>query len=291
MQTYAFVAAFLAAVAASASAAPLSKSTAVASGASLSHHLHAAPRTTPVGGKTLFRRDDAPPAPAPAPAPAPSPAPAPAPEGDNDNQPAAPQNDANTPPPPPPQDDNDQKDPAPPKESEAPAPPSDGDAAPAPDADTIKKPNGKIVTKLQFKDFSAKGHAQIDGKTVSSKDAQLATDGGIDLPLVFLEAEANVIGASGEGKTHYGILTLEGQEKEKCVQPAALAKPDQPLAIVDCSLSDDSSQLAQIFEYNEDGKVIEFVGRVSPGEHYVVGEKDGFVTVSPDGDSKKLTLA
>jgi len=129
----------------------------------------------------------------------------------------------------------------------------------------------------------------MDGKPVSVNDAQLVV-GGQAVPLTFLECNSSVMGLESHGKLHYGLLSPKGQEKKQCIRPAFLAKPDQHLQVQDCSLTDDSSQLTQIFEYNEETKGIQFAGRVAPGKFYVVGQDDKFVTVSPSGESKKLSL-
>lgn len=215
---------------------------------------------------TLYKRDAAPVPPPASPAPvdeaaeAPSSAPAPVPP------PASPA----------------------PVDEAAAAPSSDAAPPVTPDAG-LPKPAGKFVANLKCTDFTAGGGLNVDGKPVSVNDAQLVV-GGQAVPLTFLECNSSVMGLESHGKLHYGLLSPKGQEKKQCIRPAFLAKPDQHLQVQGCSLTDDSSQLAQIFEYNEETKGIQFAGRVAPGKFYVVGQDDKFVTVSPNGESKKLSL-
>ena len=186
--------------------------------------------------------------------------------------------------------------PAPVSPPASPAPVDEAAAAPSSDAAPpvtpdagLPKPAGKFVANLKCTDFTAGGGLNMDGKPVSVNDAQLVV-GGQAVPLTFLECNSSVMGLESHGKLHYGLLSPKGQEKKQCIRPAFLAKPDQHLQVQGCSLTDDSSQLAQIFEYNEETKGIQFAGRVAPGKFYVVGQDDKFVTVSPNGESKKLSL-
>ena len=187
-------------------------------------------------------------------------------------------------------------DPAPVPPPASPAPVDEAAAAPSSDAAPpvtpdagLPKPAGKFVANLKCTDFTAGGGLNMDGKAVSVNDAQLVV-GGQAVPLTFLECNSSIMGLESHGKLHYGLLSPKGQEKKQCIRPAFLAKPDQHLQVQDCSLTDDSSQLTQIFEYNEETKGIQFAGRVAPGKFYVVGQDDKFVTVSPSGESKKLSL-
>lgn len=187
-------------------------------------------------------------------------------------------------------------DPAPVPPPASPAPVDEAAAAPSSDAAPpvtpdagLPKPAGKFVANLKCTDFTAGGGLNMDGKAVSVNDAQLVV-GGQAVPLTFLECNSSVMGLESHGKLHYGLLSPKGQEKKQCIRPAFLAKPDQHLQVQGCSLTDDSSQLTQIFEYNEETKGIQFAGRVAPGKFYVVGQDDKFVTVSPSGESKKLSL-
>lgn len=187
-------------------------------------------------------------------------------------------------------------DPAPVPPPASPAPVDKAAAAPTtepappvtPDAG-LPKPAGKFVANLKCTDFTAGGGLKMGGKPVSVSDAQLVV-GGQAVPLTFLECSASVMGLESHDKLHYGLLSPKGQEKKQCIRPAFLAKPDQHLQVQDCSLTDDSSQLTQIFEYNEETKGVQFAGRIAPGKFYVVGQDDKFVTVSPSGESKKLSL-
>ena len=238
---------------------------------------------------TLYKRDAAPVPPPASPAPvdeaaeAPSSAPAPVPPPAS----PAPVREAAAAPSSPPAPVSPPASPAPVDEAAA-APSSDAAPPVTPDAG-LPKPAGKFVANLKCTDFTAGGGLNMDGKPVSVNDAQLVV-GGQAVPLTFLECNSSVMGLESHGKLHYGLLSPKGQEKKQCIRPAFLAKPDQHLQVQGCSLTDDSSQLTQIFEYNEETKGIQFAGRVAPGKFYVVGQDDKFVTVSPGGESKKLSL-
>ena len=183
-----------------------------------------------------------------------------------------------------------------PKPASAPAPPSPSKPAPAVEAvpkdeQNINDAASKLVTKLQCTNYTSTGTLKLDGKTVSLKDSDLVLSGGDELTLVFQECKSNILNVESKGTMHYGIISPKGSVKEKCLRPAALAQPDQHLQVQDCSMSDDSSQMSQFFEFNEKGKTLAFLGHLDASKHYMANEKDNFFVVSPEGEGKSLALA
>ena len=132
---------------------------------------------------------------------------------------------------------------------------------------------------------------KLDDKTVMLKDSDLVLSGGDELTLVFQECKSNILNVESKGTMHYGIISPKGSVKEKCLRPAALAQPDQHLQVQNCSMSDDSSQMSQFFEFNEKGKTLAFLGHLDASKHYMANEKDNFFVVSPEGEGKSLALA
>ena len=182
-----------------------------------------------------------------------------------------------------------------PKSASAPVPPP---SEPAPAVEAVPKDEqnindaaSKLVTKLQCTNYTSTGMLKLDGKTVSLKDSDLVLSGGDELTLVFQECKSNILNVESKGTMHYGIISPKGSVKEKCLRPAALAQPDQHLQVQNCSMSDDSSQMSQFFEFNEKGKTLAFLGHLDASKHYMVNEKDNFFVVSPEGEGKSLALA
>ena len=182
-----------------------------------------------------------------------------------------------------------------PKSASAPVPPP---SEPAPAVEAVPKDEqnindaaSKLVTKLQCTNYTSTGMLKLDGKTVSLKDSDLVLSGGDELTLVFQECKSNILNVESKGTMHYGIISPKGSVKEKCLRPAALAQPDQHLQVQNCSMSDDSSQMSQFFEFNENGKTLAFLGHLDASKHYMANEKDNFFVVSPEGEGKSLALA
>ena len=159
------------------------------------------------------------------------------------------------------------------------------------DEQNINDAASKLVTKLQCTNYTSTGTLKLDGKTVSLKDSDLVLSGGDELTLVFQECKSNILNVESKGTMHYGIISPKGSVKEKCLRPAALAQPDQHLQVQNCSMSDDSSQMSQFFEFNENGKTLAFLGHLDASKHYMANEKDNFFVVSPEGEGKSLALA
>ena len=181
-----------------------------------------------------------------------------------------------------------------PQSAPAPAPPSE----PAPVVEAVPKDEqnindaaSKLVTKLQCTNYTSTGMLKLDDKTVMLKDSDLVLSGGDELTLVFQECKSNILDVESKGTMHYGIISPKGSVKEKCLRPAALAQPDQHLQVQNCSMSDDSSQMSQFFEFNEKGKTLAFLGHLDASKHYMANEKDNFFVVSPEGEGKSLALA
>ena len=181
-----------------------------------------------------------------------------------------------------------------PQSAPAPAPPSE----PAPVVEAVPKDEqnindaaSKLVTKLQCTNYTSTGMMKLDDKTVMLKDSDLVLSGGDELTLVFQECKSNILDVESKGTMHYGIISPKGSVKEKCLRPAALAQPDQHLQVQNCSMSDDSSQMSQFFEFNEKGKTLAFLGHLDASKHYMANEKDNFFVVSPEGEGKSLALA
>ena len=182
-----------------------------------------------------------------------------------------------------------------PKSASAPVPPP---SEPAPAVEAVPKDEqnindaaSKLVTKLQCTNYTSTGMLKLDGKTVSLKDSDLVLSGGDELTLVFQECKSNILNVESKGSMHYGIISPKGSVKEKCLRPTALAQPDQHLQVQNCSMSDDSSQMSQFFEFNENGKTLAFLGHLDASKHYMVNEKYNFFVVSPEGEGKSLALA
>lgn len=175
----------------------------------------------------------------------------------------------------------------------APAPPSE----PAPVVEAVPKDEqnindaaSKLVTKLQCTNYTSTGMLKLDDKTVMLKDSDLVLSGGDELTLVFQECKSNILDVESKGTVHYGIISPKGSEKQQCLRPTALAQPDQHLQVQDCSMSDDSSQMSQFFEFNENGKTLAFLGHLDATKHYSANEKDNFFVVSPEGAGQSLVL-
>ena len=180
-----------------------------------------------------------------------------------------------------------------PQSAPAPAPPSE----PAPVVEAVPKDEqnindaaSKLVTKLQCTNYTSTGMLKLDDKTVMLKDSDLVLSGGDELTLVFQECKSNILDVESKGTMHYGIISPKGSVKEKCLRPAALAQPDQHLQVQNCSMSDDSSQMSQFFEFNENGKTLAFLGHLDATKHYSANEKDNFFVVSPEGAGQSLVL-
>ena len=180
-----------------------------------------------------------------------------------------------------------------PQSAPAPAPPSE----PAPVVEAVPKDEqnindaaSKLVTKLQCTNYTSTGMLKLDDKTVMLKDSDLVLSGGDELTLVFQECKSNILNVESKGTMHYGIISPKGSEKQQCLRPTALAQPDQHLQVQDCSMSDDSSQMSQFFEFNENGKTLAFLGHLDATKHYSANEKDNFFVVSPEGAGQSLVL-
>ena len=180
-----------------------------------------------------------------------------------------------------------------PEPRSAPAPPSE----PAPVVEAVPKDEqnindaaSKLVTKLQCTNYTSTGMMKLDDKTVMLKDSDLVLSGGDELTLVFQECKSNILDVESKGTMHYGIISPKGSEKQQCLRPTALAQPDQHLQVQDCSMSDDSSQMSQFFEFNENGKTLAFLGHLDATKHYSANEKDNFFVVSPEGAGQSLVL-
>ena len=180
-----------------------------------------------------------------------------------------------------------------PEPQSAPAPPSE----PAPVVEAVPKDEqnindaaSKLVTKLQCTNYTSTGMLKLDDKTVMLKDSDLVLSGGDELTLVFQECKSNILDVESKGTMHYGIISPKGSEKQQCLRPTALAQPDQHLQVQDCSMSDDSSQMSQFFEFNENGKTLAFLGHLDATKHYSANEKDNFFVVSPEGAGQSLVL-
>jgi hypothetical protein len=180
-----------------------------------------------------------------------------------------------------------------PQSAPAPAPPSE----PAPVVEAVPKDEqnindaaSKLVTKLQCTNYTSTGMMKLDDKTVMLKDSDLVLSGGDELTLVFQECKSNILDVESKGTMHYGIISPKGSEKQQCLRPTALAQPDQHLQVQDCSMSDDSSQMSQFFEFNENGKTLAFLGHLDATKHYSANEKDNFFVVSPEGAGQSLVL-
>ena len=157
-----------------------------------------------------------------------------------------------------------------PQSAPAPAPPSE----PAPVVEAVPKDEqnindaaSKLVTKLQCTNYTSTGMMKLDDKTVMLKDSDLVLSGGDELTLVFQECKSNILDVESKGTMHYGIISPKGSEKQQCLRPTALAQPDQHLQVQDCSMSDDSSQMSQFFEFNENGKTLAFLGHLDATKH------------------------
>lgn len=181
-----------------------------------------------------------------------------------------------------------------PAPSPAPAPEPSSvpvNAAAPKDEQNIDDAASKLVTKLQCTDYTSAGVLKLGDKTVSLKDKDLVVSGGDELTLVFQECKSNIMDVESKDSMHYGIISPKGSEKKQCLRPTALAQEDQHLQVQDCSMSDDSSQMGQFFEFNENGKTLAFLGHLDASKHYSANEKDNFFVVSPEGEGKSLSLA
>lgn len=198
-----------------------------------------------------------------APAPADPPASPPAPV-DAAAAPSPPPSDEGAPPPPPP------------------APADEADSQPPP-----PPPSSKIVTRINCTDFRTNGTLKLDDRPVGfdgSPGTLTLMDNGV--PMWFVECSSETMGHKPDGPKHYGLLSPAAAPTAKCVSAEALGKANAALIIQDCSLSDDSSQMSQTFEYDDHEHTLTFVGRPAPGDFYQFNLVNNVtVAVSPDGST------
>lgn len=186
--------------------------------------------------------------------------------------------------------------------SSAPAPPaSESDPAPAPSSDApassgpvaqpqqaAAAPNQKIVRSINCTDFTKKGSLQVspkDGKPSAvqfSDDKELVT-GSNAVDVIFTECKSSAMDVESSGSTHYGLLSPADAAQKTCVRVNALAQANQHLKTDDCSKSDDSSQMAQFWQFDEDKKSLTLVGRIGGKNPYSLDVQDNFITASPNG--------
>lgn len=170
---------------------------------------------------------------------------------------------------------------------ESPAAPSG--AQPQQDAAPVQK----IVNRVKCTDYTAKGALKLDSQAVvvSSDTSELKT-GDSPTDVVFTECHSDLMNYNSTGSKHYGLVSLGSAVQQQCLRVSTMATNDSHVATAPCSFSDDSSQFAQYFEYDESDKGLKVVGSIAPPRYYSYGQVDGFVTVSPSGDSSSnLTLA
>lgn len=208
---------------------------------------------------------DASPAPVEAAAP---PASTPAPDSNaNDSQPPAPAPDSNV------------------NDSQLPAPAPDSNVD---DSQSTSTPptSSKIVSGLNCTDFQVNGTLQMNGRPLSFTGMPVTlnmADKGDDI--VFIECPSETMGYKPSGSSHYGILSPVAAPTSQCVRASQLGEPQAPLEIQDCSMSDDSSQMGQIFQYDDDSHSLAFVGRPAPSDFYQLNlVNDTVAAVSPHGD-------
>ena len=132
----------------------------------------------------------------------------------------------------------------------------------------------------------------MDGQdsAVVLSDAQELVKGDSAAQLVFTECKSDALSTQTSGSTHYGILSPAGDANKTCIAIEALAQPNQHFKAVDCSQSDDSSQLTQFWVLDSDKKTVQFLGRSNGGAPYALGTTDSFVTASPNGTASAQLL-
>ncbi|WFD26475.1 hypothetical protein MNAN1_001458 [Malassezia nana] len=194
--------------------------------------------------------------------------------------------------------------PAPVDVAAAPSPPPADDGAPPPPPAPVDAaaseppapppPSSKIVSRLNCTDFRANGTLKLDDRPVGfdgTPETLTLMDEGV--PVLFAECNSETMGHKSEGTKHYGLLSPAAAPTAQCVAAEALGQPNAALKIQDCSLSDDSSQMGQTFEYDDQAHTLAFVGRPAPGDYYQFNLVNNVtVAVSPDGDTgSNLQLA
>ncbi|WFD18554.1 hypothetical protein MCAP1_000758 [Malassezia caprae] len=181
------------------------------------------------------------------------------------------------------------------------AAPQDGDAAPQDDDAPAPGPDSKsnesqppspppmsskIVNGLNCTDFQANGTLQLNGRPLGFTGMPVTLkmeDKGDDV--VFIECPSQTMDLKSKDSKHYGIVSPVAAPTSQCVRASELGKPQALLEIQDCSMSDDSSQMGQTFEYDDDTHSLSFVGRPAPGDFYQINVvNDTIAAVSPDGD-------
>jgi len=202
--------------------------------------------------------------------------------------------------------------PAPPAPSSpAPPAPSSPPASPAPDAPAAKQdmaspapklqdgtapPVEKIVKKLNCDSkYVRKGDAKVDGKPVNlAGNPGALTLNDKPVSLGFYECTSELMGYKADDKRHYGLVkpSIANDDRDNCLSAEVLAQKDIHLVLKPCSMSDDSSQFMQYWQYDAKDNSLNFLGRPSPSPIYAMNLKDDLVTVSNEGNSSvKLTIA
>lgn len=177
---------------------------------------------------------------------------------------------------------------APPPPAPAPAPVDAAASAPAP------PPVSKIVNSLDCTDYQSNGSLQLDGRPLSFTGMPVTLNISEKADdMVFIECNSQTMGYNSTGSKHYGLLSPVAAPTKECVVASSLGQPNAPLNIKDCSLSDDSSQMSQTFEYDDQSRILTFVGRPAPGDFYQTNlVNNASVAVSPDGGAaSNLQLA
>ena len=145
--------------------------------------------------------------------------------------------------------------------------------------------SSKIVNALNCTDYKVTGSLKLDGRPLSftGMPVTLTVSDHAD-EMVFIECPSQTMDFKANGSKHYGIVSPVSSPTNQCVKASELAKPNAPLVIQDCSMSDDSSQMGQTFEYDDNAHVLPFVGHPAPGDFYQTNLVDNAtVAVSPDG--------
>ncbi|WFD22135.1 hypothetical protein MEQU1_000797 [Malassezia equina] len=170
----------------------------------------------------------------------------------------------------------------------APAPVDAAASAPAP------PPVSKIVNSLKCTDYQSNGSLQLDGRPLSFTGMPVTLNISEKADdMVFIECNSQTMGYNSTDSKHYGLLSPVAAPTKECAMVSSLGQPNAPLEIKDCSMSDDSSQMSQTFEYDDQSRVLTFVGRPAPGDFYQTNlVNNDSVAVSPDGGAaSKLQLA
>ncbi|WFD00770.1 hypothetical protein MYAM1_003522 [Malassezia yamatoensis] len=167
--------------------------------------------------------------------------------------------------------------------------------APGSVAEAVATPAQKVVTQIDCSSgFTKSGglNANIDSKTsaVVLSDAQELTTGDNAVQLVFTECSSGALSTNPSGSTHYGLLSPSDAAQKTCIAIEALAQPNQHFKAVDCSESDDSSQLTQTWVFDSDKNSLQFLGRSNGGDPYALGSTDSFITASPNGTASAELL-